>query len=139
FQTAEVNFIGNVESNALFHGAADVAVCDGFVGNVILKFAESMVEWLGGMVREEIEPRPMAKVGALFLKPVIGVLKQKLSYEEYGGAPLLGVDGITIICHGRSSAKAIENAVHTAARFVRHDINNEIKSKLKHASEVTVE
>lgn len=139
FQSADVNFVGNVESNVLFQGGADVAVCDGFVGNVLLKFGESLVEWLGGMLREEITSRPMAKVGALFLKPVVRILKKKLSYEEYGGAPLLGVDGITIICHGRSSPRAIENAVHTAARFIRHDINNEIKSKLKHASEVTVE
>ncbi len=136
---ADFNFVGNVESMGFFQGSADVAVCDGFVGNVVLKFAESVFEWMVELLREEIAHRPVAKAGALLLKPVIGTLKQQLSYEQYGGAPLLGIDGITIICHGRSSATAISNALRSASRFVRHDINQEIKKALEEYQEVSVE
>ncbi len=134
-----LNFVGNVESMGLSQGAADVAVCDGFVGNVVLKFAESVFEWMADLAREEIAHRPVARVGALLLKPVIGTLKEQLSYEQYGGAPLLGIDGTTIICHGRSSALAISNAIRTASRFVRNNINQEIKKTLDAYQEVTVE
>jgi glycerol-3-phosphate acyltransferase PlsX len=91
------------------------------------------------LVRWEISHRPTAKMGALLLKPALKDLKQQLSYERFGGAPLLGIDGITIICHGRSSPLAIANAIRTASRFVQHDINREIKRKLEAYDEVAVE
>jgi phosphate acyltransferase len=136
---AHLNFVGNVESMGLSQGAADVAVCDGFVGNVVLKFAESVFEWMAELARKEIAHRPVARMGALLLKPVINTLKEQLSYEQYGGAPLLGIDGTTIICHGRSSSLAISNAIRTASRFVRNNINQEIKKTLDAYQEVTVE
>ncbi len=134
-----LRFVGNVEPNGLFRAEADVAVCDGFTGNVALKFAESVFERITVLVRGEIRHRPLAKIGAFLLTPVIATLKKQLSYEQYGGAPLLGIDGITIICHGRSSPLAISNAIRTASRFVRYNINAEIKKKLEAYQEVTVE
>lgn len=134
-----VNFSGNVEPGGMFGGEVDVAVCDGFVGNVILKFAEGMGEMILGKLRSEISSHFLAKLGAGLLKPTLMHLRDQLSYEEYGGAPLLGVDGITIICHGRSSPRAIANAVRTASRFVKYDINREIAGRLETYDEVTVE
>jgi len=134
-----VRFVGNVEPNGFFRAEADVAVCDGFTGNVALKFAESVFEWITELVRGEIRHRPLAKIGAFLLTPVLATLKRQLSYEQYGGAPLLGIDGITIICHGRSSSLAISNAIRTASRFVRYNINAEIKKTLEAYQEVTVE
>ncbi len=136
---ADLNFVGNVESMGFFRGVADVAVCDGFVGNVVLKFVESVFEWMSELVREEVSNRPMAKAGAVLLRPVLKALKAQISYEQYGGAPLLGIDGITIICHGRSSPLAIANAIRMASRFVKHAINREIKTKLEAYQGVTVE
>jgi len=139
FQTSGLDFVGNVEWEGMFQGKVDVAVCDGFVGNVVLKFAEAMVEMIFGSIRKEMAGRPAAKLGALLMKPTLQPLKHKLSWEEYGGAPLLGIDGICIICHGRSSPLAIANAVRTASRFVKYDINKEIGRKLRSYDEVTVE
>ncbi|MFH1278874.1 MAG: phosphate acyltransferase PlsX [Candidatus Eisenbacteria bacterium] len=134
-----LNFTGNVEPGGMFRGEVDVTVCDGFVGNVILKFAEGMAEMILGKLRNEISSHLLAKLGAGLLKPSLMHLKDQLSYEEYGGAPLLGVDGICIICHGRSSSRAIANAVRTASRFVKYDINREIGKRLESYDEVTVE
>lgn len=134
-----LNFVGNVESGGMFRGEVDVAVCDGFVGNVILKFAEGMMEMMLRFFREEVSGHLRAKLGALLLKPSLLHIKEQLSYEEYGGAPLLGVDGICIICHGRSSSLAIANAIRLASRYVEYDINREIGKRLEDADEVTVE
>ncbi len=138
-RASSLNFVGNVESGGMFRGEVDVAVCDGFVGNVILKFAEGMMEMMLRFLREEVSGHLRAKLGAALLKPSLLHIKKQLSYEEHGGAPLLGVDGVCIICHGRSSPLAIANAIRMASRFVEYDINREIGKRLASADEVTVE
>jgi glycerol-3-phosphate acyltransferase PlsX len=129
----DVNFIGNVEGRDVFEGAADVVVCDGFVGNIILKFSESMYSFLAHMVKEEINKGVIAKAGALLMKGAFGGVRSQLDYAEYGGAPLLGVNGITIISHGRSSARAIKNAILAAKKSVETEINRHIEERLEGA------
>lgn len=136
---SRLNFTGNVEAGRIFRGDVDVAVCDGFVGNVILKVAEGLVELIMGYFRDEIDNHFLAKTGALLLKPTFKHMKSQFSYEQYGGAILLGVDGTCIICHGRSSPLAIANAIRSAARFVKYDINREIRERLDSYEEVSVE
>ena len=112
--SAAVNFIGNVEGRDLFSGAADVIVTDGFAGNVALKTAEGLAEYLNALIRDELRAHPLAYVPLALLKPFLNRLKKKLDYSEYGGAPLLGLNGVCIIGHGRSKARAIANAVRAA-------------------------
>lgn len=131
-----LNFIGNIEGKDILKGTADVVVCDGFVGNVILKFAESVVRMFYGSIKRYVYTSIFAKIGALLLKPALRKFAKDLDYEEYGGAPLLGVDGVCIICHGRSTAKAIKNAVLVAHRCVSHRVNDHIREQLSnHAKE----
>ncbi|MBD3162266.1 MAG: phosphate acyltransferase PlsX [Candidatus Eisenbacteria bacterium] len=125
-----LNFIGNVEGRDILKGTADIVVCDGFTGNVILKFAESVVGMFMQTVRREMETNLKFRVGALLLKPVFRRLKSKLNYEEYGGAPLLGVNGVCVISHGSSSPLAIKNAIRVAAESSRKKVNNQIKEEL---------
>lgn len=125
-RAADINFVGNVEGRDVLGGGVDVVVCDGFTGNVLLKFAESIIGVVTGTLREEIRKSPPAKLGALFMKPVFGSLKQRLSYEEVGGAPLLGVGGVVVISHGSSSAKAIRNAVRQGARMAHEGLVTKI-------------
>jgi glycerol-3-phosphate acyltransferase PlsX len=127
---SHLNFIGNVEGRDILRGTADIVVCDGFTGNVILKFAESVVGMLMQTVRREMENNLKFRLGALLLKPVFRRLKSKLNYEEYGGAPLLGVNGVCVISHGSSSPLAIKNAIRVAAESGRKRINNQIKEEL---------
>ena len=108
------NFIGNVEGRDISKGMADVVVCDGFVGNVVLKFAEGMAEAVVGLIREQVQSHPLAKLGGLLMRGAIKEVYKKMDYAEYGGAPLLGVNGICIICHGKSNPKAIFNAIRVA-------------------------
>ena len=129
---SDLNFIGNVEGRDILRGTADVVVCDGFVGNIILKFTESITGMFYQMIKEESGENLSRKLGALLLKPVFKGIGRKMDYEEYGGAPLLGVDGVTIICHGSSSSKAICNAVKVAKRTVEGRINDHIKEALDH-------
>jgi glycerol-3-phosphate acyltransferase PlsX len=127
---APVRFVGNVEGGDVVKDIADVIVCDGFVGNIVLKFAESLVEALAHMFRDSIRNDVRAKVGAVLARPAVRRTFRKLDYAEYGGAPLLGVRGGCIICHGRSSAVAIKNAIRVAAEFVEADINGKIVDRL---------
>ena len=124
------NFIGNVEGRDIPKGMADVVVCDGFVGNVVLKFAEGLAESLMTLIRQEISSRPLAKFGGLFMRGSLRGVKRKIDYAEYGGAPLLGVNGVCIICHGKSNKKAIYNAVRVAGQFVQSDVNHLIQEEL---------
>jgi glycerol-3-phosphate acyltransferase PlsX len=126
-----VNFVGNVEGKDIFGGSVDVVVCDGFTGNVVLKFTESVIDLLAGSLREHIRRDFRSKMGALLLKPAFQRFKAQLDYAEYGGAPLLGVNGICIIAHGSSSPRAIKNAIKAAASFVHSDVNEYIKRDLK--------
>lgn len=125
-----LNFAGNVEGRDVISGVVDVVVTDGFVGNVLLKFAESIVSYVGTLLREGIEKSVTAKAGALLMRPAFDHLKRTLDYAEYGGMPLLGVDGVMIIGHGGSSAKAVRNAVLAAERFVLNGVNRRIKEKV---------
>jgi len=121
-----LGFIGNVEGRDVFDGGADVVVCDGFTGNVILKFIESIVSVGGQVVRREIRAHVPAMAGALLMRPAIKGLKQRLNYEEYGGALLLGTKGVCVIGHGRSSARAIRKAIEVAARTIRGNLEEAI-------------
>ncbi len=121
-----VNFIGNVEGRDIFSGSCDVIVCDGFAGNVALKVSESLVETLGTFLYRELMRNIVTKFGVLLLKGGLKRLKKRLDYSEYGGAPLLGVDGVVIIGHGRSSAKAVKNAIRVAKEEVELKVNAKI-------------
>jgi glycerol-3-phosphate acyltransferase PlsX len=126
-----LNFIGNVEGKDIPAGMADVVVTDGFTGNVIGKLSEGLAESLLGVIKEEIKKSPIATVGALLAKPAFDKVKKRLDYAEFGGAPLLGVDGLVIVAHGRSNAKAIKNAVRVAKRAVEGGMLSAIKEGLQ--------
>jgi len=128
---APVYFIGNVEGRDVMRGTADVVVCDGFIGNVVLKFAESFVETLTTLLRAEIKHDLVAKIGARLARPAFRRLVKRFDYAEYGGAPLLGVKGGCIICHGSSSVRAVRNAVRVAAEFVHMDLNGKVVTILE--------
>ena len=126
-----VNFIGNVEGRDITAGTVDVVVCDGFVGNIVLKTAEGLAKSVMHLVKEAIEQGGfMAKVGGLLILPALRKLKKKLDYAEYGGAPLLGVDGGFMICHGSSKAKAIQSAVRAAKEFSEQRVVEHIRENL---------
>ena len=125
-----LNFIGNVEGRDVFNGTVDVIVTDGFTGNVILKVSEALAEMVQSMLREEIKRTLQASVGFLLSKAAFRRFKQRVDYSEYGGAPLLGVKGCVIICHGRSSAKAVKNAIKFAAEFSRQNIAEKIQAQI---------
>ncbi|MEX0879980.1 MAG: phosphate acyltransferase PlsX [Thermoanaerobaculia bacterium] len=125
-----LNFIGNVEGRDVFNGTVDVIVTDGFTGNVILKVSESLSEMVEKLLREEIKRTLHASVGFLLSRDAFRRFKQRLDYSEYGGAPLLGVKGCVIICHGRSSAKAIKNAIRFAAEFSRRNLAQKIQAQI---------
>lgn len=126
---APINFIGNVEGRDIFTGDVDVIVCDGFTGNVALKLSEGLYEAFGSMLKQELQKTLPAKVGAILAQNAFRHFKSRLDYSEYGGAPLLGIKGITIVCHGRSNANAIKNAIRIAGEFCRHRVNNVIESE----------
>jgi glycerol-3-phosphate acyltransferase PlsX len=125
-----LNFIGNVEGRDVFDGNVDVIVTDGFTGNVILKVSEALGEMVEKLLREEIKRTLQASVGFLLSRSAFRSFKQRLDYSEYGGAPMLGVKGCVIICHGRSSAKAIKNAIRFAAEFSRQRLAEKIQSSI---------
>ncbi|HEU5394139.1 MAG TPA: phosphate acyltransferase PlsX, partial [Candidatus Methylomirabilis sp.] len=122
-----IEFIGNVEGVDVFKGHADVVVCDGFTGNVALKIGESVAETIMALIRDEVAADLRSRAGALLLKPAFRRLRQRLDYSEVGGAPLLGVNGITIISHGRSSGKAIRNALRVAGECVKSRVLDNIR------------
>lgn len=117
-----LNFVGNLEGKDIPAGRADVVVTDGFTGNVIIKLSEGIASQLADLIEEEIKSHPISALGGLLAKPAFAKVKRRLDYSEYGGAPLLGVDGVVIIGHGRSNAKAVKNALRVAARAVEQQI-----------------
>jgi phosphate acyltransferase len=125
-----LNFVGNVEGRDVFNGTVDVIVTDGFTGNVILKVSESLSEMVEQLLREEIKRTLQASVGFLLSRSAFRRFKQRLDYSEYGGAPLLGVKGCVIICHGRSSAKAIKNAIRFASEFSKQGLAEKIQAQI---------
>ena len=125
-----LNFIGNMEGKDIPRGRADVVVCDGFVGNNVLKFGEGVAEMMLKLVKEELKAHPIAWASLPFLWTALKGFRKKVDFTEYGGAPLLGVDGISIIAHGNSNAKAIRNAINVAAHSAENKINTLIASEL---------
>jgi glycerol-3-phosphate acyltransferase PlsX len=126
-----VNFVGNVEGRDVYSGIVDVIVCDGFVGNVALKVSEGLVEVLfRQMLRESLKETLTRKVGAYLARGAFADFRKRVDYAEYGGAPLLGVNGLCVICHGRSNAKAIRNAIRVGKEFVEGRINERIATEL---------
>ncbi|MDP6686277.1 MAG: phosphate acyltransferase PlsX [Candidatus Omnitrophota bacterium] len=130
-ETSSLNFIGNVEGRDLFMGDCDVIVCDGLVGNVALKVSESTVHALIEMLKVEIRSSSISKLGALLARQAFSSLKKKMDYAEYGGAPLLGINGICIIGHGSSNPKAVKNAIRVAGEEVNKCVNQHILEKVK--------
>lgn len=122
FRRSNLNFIGNVEGRDIFSGLADVVVCDGFVGNVVLKLAEGLAEAVGIMLKQELSASLLSRLGTLLSLGAFKRFKTKMDYAELGGAPLLGINGVGIISHGASSPRAIKNAIRTAAEMVRGDV-----------------
>ena len=126
------NFIGNVEGGDIFKGEVEVIVTDGFIGNIVLKTSEGVADTISKLIKDEvIKSGILQKIGALLLKPVFKGLKKATDYAEYGGAPLLGVDGCVIISHGKSNSKAIKNAIFQAIRYIDNDVTEKIKESLK--------
>ena len=125
-----LNFIGNAEGRDIYNGNADVVVCDGFIGNVVLKASEALGEMVSKTLRAEITSSLARKIGGLLAKSAFDSLKRRMDYSEYGGAPLLGVKGGCIVCHGRSNAKAIKNAIRVARSFAMNRIDEKIQQKV---------
>ena len=128
---SKLNFIGNIEGRDIYNGTADIVLCDGFVGNVILKVSESVVDTIVKLLKNEIKSSIIATLGAALASSAFNELKKKMDYSEYGGAPLLGVDGRCIISHGSSSPKAIKNAIRVAAESKEQDVNKHIVEELE--------
>ena len=128
-----LNFIGNIEGRDIFSGIADVVVCDGFIGNVALKVSEGLVDMFVSMLREALSSTMSSKIGSLLSRDAYTDFKKRLDYSEYGGAPLLGVKGVCIVCHGRSNANAVKNAIRVAAEFAEGRVNEKIEEELDHS------
>jgi len=126
-----IQFIGNVEGRDLYTGKADVIVCDGFIGNVALKVSEGLAEMFRNLLQESLRATVTRKVGYLLSRTAFHDFKKRIDYAEYGGAPLLGVRGVCIICHGRSNANAIKNAIRVAAEFSGGKVNQRIEDELR--------
>jgi glycerol-3-phosphate acyltransferase PlsX len=125
-----LNFVGNVEGKEIFAGDVDVIVCDGFIGNVALKVSESVAQHIGGMLKKALNSTLSAQVGAMLSRSAFQEFKRQIDYSEYGGAPLLGVRGVTVIGHGRSNANAVKNAIRVAAELVRNKVEEKIEEEL---------
>jgi phosphate acyltransferase len=126
-----INFIGNVEGRDLFSGHADVIVCDGFVGNVALKVSEGLVDMFRVLLRESLQATVTRKIGYALSRSAYKDFRKRVDYTEVGGAPLLGVKGVCIICHGRSDANSIKNAIRVAAEFAASGMNHRIEEGLR--------
>ena len=128
---AEKGFIGNVEGNNIFDGSCDVIVCDGFIGNLVLKASEGVASTISYFIKEYIRKSPVAITGALLMRKVFRLLKKEIDYAEIGGAPLIGIKGCAIVSHGKSNPKAIKNAIFQAIRYVNTGVNEHIEKRLE--------
>jgi phosphate acyltransferase len=128
---SSLNFVGNVEGRDIYNGSCDVVVTDGFTGNVALKISESLAEMLGAMIKEELTRDLRSKLGAALAMPAFARFRRRVDYTEMGGAPLLGIDGAAVICHGASPVKAIKNAVRVAGEWAKAGLNEHIKAALE--------
>src|SRR6266478_5696516 len=134
---SSLNFVGNIEGRHLFEDPVEVVVCDGFVGNVILKTCESISVAIFTWLKHELTRTPMRRVGALLARDAFNTIRGKTNYEEYGGSPLLGVNGICIIAHGSSTPLAIKNALRVAAESIEHQVNPHIIEEVQRYHEAT--
>lgn len=125
------NYVGYVEGRDVYNGAVDVVVCDGFVGNVVLKVSEGLAEAIGTMLKSEIRKKPLAMLGYLLARPAFNAFRKRIDYAEYGGAPLLGIEGTGMICHGGSNPKAVMNAVRLAREYVAKQVNDKMVQELQ--------
>ncbi|HUT03441.1 MAG TPA: phosphate acyltransferase PlsX [bacterium] len=126
-----INFVGNIEGRDVFKGDVDVVVCDGFVGNIVLKITEGVAAMVVGMMQDSLSSNVLSKAGAVLVRPSFRRLKKRMDYAEYGGAILLGVNGVCVICHGGSKARAIRNALKRAYDFAVSDIVEQITEKME--------
>jgi glycerol-3-phosphate acyltransferase PlsX len=131
---ADLNFIGNVEGRDILTGKADVVVCDGFVGNIVLKFAESIATFFSTLIRKESRSNLLNRLGAVLVRPALSRFRAKMDYAEYGGAPLLGIAGVCVISHGVSSPRAIGGAVGVAKGFVEAGFQEELEERMTRAA-----
>ncbi len=132
---ADLDFIGNIEASRIFMGEADVVVADGFVGNILLKASEGVAAAIQGMLTGELRGNVFRSIGGWLLRPVFKRLGKRISPEEYGGAPLLGVRGTCIICHGASTPRAISCALGAAVRYSREKVNDKISAAVSQTAE----
>jgi phosphate acyltransferase len=130
----QINFVGNIEGRDLFKGVVDVCVCDGFVGNIVLKFTEGMADGLFQLIAAELQEAAPDLVSTF--KPVMKKIYAKHDWQEYGGAPLLGIDGYCLICHGRSEARAIKNAIRVAKTLMTSKVNETIVQRIKESKPI---
>jgi glycerol-3-phosphate acyltransferase PlsX len=137
-KSAPLAFIGNVEARSVYSGDADVIVCDGFTGNVALKVSEGLVEVIEELLGEELSSTMTMRVGSLLTRRALRRFRRRVDYSEYGGAPLVGVAGVTIVAHGRSSAKAVRNAVAMAYRFAAHRFIERVEHDIAAATMPTI-
>jgi glycerol-3-phosphate acyltransferase PlsX len=133
-KAAPVHFIGNVEGREMYSGMADVIVCDGFTGNIVLKTSEGLVDAVEALLGDELQGTFSSQVGYLLSRRAFRRFRRRVDYSEYGGAPLLGVAGLTVVGHGRSSAKAVRNAVAMAYRFATNDFMHRVEQDLAAAA-----
>jgi glycerol-3-phosphate acyltransferase PlsX len=131
-----INYSGPIEGFQVFAEHVDVVVCDGFVGNIMLKSWESLVKFFSGMLREELRANPVRAAGALLSKGAFSALKERINPERYGGAPLLGLKGNILKAHGSSNRHAIKSAIHAASRIIRADMNHRIEADIARANEL---
>jgi glycerol-3-phosphate acyltransferase PlsX len=136
--SSDLNFIGNIEGRDVLRGRADVVVCDGFVGNIMLKFAESIQGFLVNAVRRQISSNYFSHMGAILMGPFLRRMKKTFDYAEYGGAPLLGLDGHCMICHGASSPRAIKNAIWAVERGFDQRLKERIAEAMQRNGKVMV-
>lgn len=129
-ETPGINFIGNVEGHDLFETPLHVVLCDGFTGNIVLKSCEATAKAMGKWLKQELTANPLRTLGAAMAKGAFKALKEKSSYESYGGCPLLGVNGVVIIAHGSSSALAVQNALRVGMETVENKVNESIRAAL---------
>jgi len=130
-KASSINFIGNVEGRDVYSGVADVIVCDGFIGNVALKISEGVADTIKKMLMKEIAGSRLGRLGYVFLAAPLQRLRRRMDYAEFGGAPLLGVNGICMICHGRSSARAVKNAIRRAKGLIEGRVNDLIRQDIE--------
>lgn len=134
-----LNYAGYVEGRDIFAGTADVVVCDGFVGNIVLKLSEGLAEAIFSMLKDEIKASALSQLGFLLSRGAFRKFKKKVDYAEYGGAPLLGIDGVGMICHGGSNVKAIKNAIRFAHEYAAKGVTQRLAEKLAENVAVSME